>query len=168
MSKSKVITLTALIILAFGMTAIDNAVASEKNKAMVRRLLEEAYSKGNIAVGDELLNANVVFHNPDIEGIKRWKQFATMYRTAFPDLRIAVEDTIAEGDKVVARWRAWGTHKGDLRGIAPTGKQATWTGVATYRFAGGKIVEAWGCRDAIGLMRQLGFKLVPVSEKGGE
>lgn len=133
-------------------------MSTEENKATVRQIIEEAYSKGNLAVGDELLTANVVLHttSADIEGPEGWKQFVTAWRTPFPDLRIAVEDTIAEGDKVVARWTARGTHKGHLRSIAPTGKQVTVTGVAIYRFAGGKIEEMWALNDALGLMQQLG------------
>jgi len=75
----------------------------------------------------------VVGHNPEIGGIEGWKQFATAWRIAFPDLQITVEDIIGEGDKVVASWKATGTHKGDFQGIAPTGKPVTVTGVPLLR-----------------------------------
>jgi len=109
-------------------------------------------------VRGEWLTANVVVHTPgtDLEGRKGWKQYATMFLTTFPDLHIAVEDIIAEGDKVVACWTASGTHKGLLRRIGPTGKQVTFTGVTIYRFAGGKIEEGWALNDTLGLMQQLG------------
>lgn len=133
-------------------------MSTEQNKAIVRRFIDEAYNKGNLTVGDEWLAANVVFHTPDadIEGPEGWKQYASGFLTGFSDLVVSVEDTIAEGDKVVAHWTCRGKHTGELRGIVPTGKQATWTGIAIYRFAGGKIEEIRGWNDALGLMRQLG------------
>jgi len=128
----------------------------KNNKASVRRLLEEAYNKGNLSIGYELVAPNVVGHYPDMKGIEAWKQFAAAWRIAFPDLIISVEDIIGEGDKVVASWSARGTHQGDFQGIAPTGKQVIVTGVAIYRFIGDRIAEMWGWRDALGLMQQLG------------
>jgi len=122
----------------------------EENKSIVKLFLEEAYSKGNLKVGDEWLAANVVVHNPDadLEGIEAWKQYATVYLTTFPDLNIAVDDAIAEGDKVVVRWSA--------RGITPIGKEVKLTGIGIVRFAGGKIEEIWGCNNARDIMQQLG------------
>jgi predicted ester cyclase len=76
--------------------------------------------------------------------------------TAFPDLRLTVEEFITEGDKVVARWTSQATHKGDLMGIAPTGKQVKQTGIAIYHIVGGKVVEEWAERDMLGFMQQLG------------
>ena len=131
----------------------------EERRAIVCELLEEAYSKGNAAIGDKHLAFDSVFHTPpepDISGIENWKKFVIMWRTAFPDCILTVEDTIAEGDKVVASWSARATHKGELRGIAPTWKQVTISGVAIYRFVGNKIAEIWGWRDTFGLMQQLG------------
>ena len=80
----------------------------------------------------------------------------TLYRTAFPDVRLTVEDNIAEGETVTARWSCKGTHKGDLNGIAPTGKQCTISGISVARFTSGKISESWVNGDALGLMQQLG------------
>ena len=131
---------------------------TEENKAIAHQFLDEAYNKGNLTVGDEWLTANVVGHTTsgDLEGIESWKRYATMFLTAFPDFHLATDDVIAEGDKVVIRWTANGTHKGNLRNIPPTGKQVTLTGVAIYRFLGGKIAEMWGMNDALGLMQQIG------------
>src|SRR6266478_1279931 len=81
---------------------------------------------------------------------------ATLYRTAFPNIRLTVEDIIAEGETVVARWSCRGTHKGDLNGIAPTGKQVNITGVSIARFTNGKIFEGFVNWDALNLMQQLG------------
>lgn len=133
-------------------------MSTQENETLVRRFLEDAYNKGNLAVGDDLLTADCVFYVPTvIKGIAGWKQFATAFLTAFPeDLRITIEDIFAEGDKVAARWTAQGTHKGPLRGIAPTGKQVTWMGMGIYYLAGGKIREVWGLNDALGIMQQIG------------
>jgi predicted ester cyclase len=130
----------------------------QDNVAIVRRFLEEAYNRGNLAVGDEVLDAKCVFYVPNaIEGITGWKQFANAFLSAFPDdLNIIVEDIFAEGDRVAARWTARGTHKGPLRGIAPTGKQVIWVGMAIYHVPGGKIKEVWGLNDALGIMQQIG------------
>ena len=78
------------------------------------------------------------------------------FRAAFPDLRVKNEDVIAEGDKVVARWTARGTHNGALMNIPPTGKQVTLKGIDVLRIEGGKIVERWGEFDALGMLHQLG------------
>jgi steroid delta-isomerase-like uncharacterized protein len=133
-------------------------MSAERNKSIVQQFLDEAYNKGNLSVGDKWLAADCVLHfaSTDIKGLEGWKQFATMFLTAFPNLHVSIEDIVAEEDKVVARWTAHGTHKGPFRDIAPTGKHVTWMGIAIYRFAGGKIGEIWGLNDALGLMQQLG------------
>ena len=133
---------------------------SEQNKALVRRTLEEIWNKGNLAVADELIAPNHVAHDPASlnpgSGPEATKQQASTYRTAFPDLHITIEDQVAEGDQVVTRWTATGTHRGDLMGIAPTGKQMTITGINISRIAGGKAQEDWTNWDTIGMMQQLG------------
>jgi predicted ester cyclase len=80
----------------------------------------------------------------------------TLYRNAFADLRLTVEEMIAEGETVMARWSCRGVHKGDLNGIAPTGKQIAISGVSVVRFTGSKMVEGWINWDALSLMQQLG------------
>jgi steroid delta-isomerase-like uncharacterized protein len=133
---------------------------SETNKNVVRRLFEELWNKGNLSVADELFTANYDHHDPSTPDVGRGpeseKKRATLYRTAFPDLRLTIDDIIAEGETVMARWSCRGTHKGDLSGIAATGKQVTISGVAVARFTKGKMVEGWVNWDALGLMQQLG------------
>ncbi len=133
-------------------------MSTKQNKVIVYRFIDEAYNKRNLTVGDELLATDVVLHisNADIRGREGWKQYANGVLAGFSDIVISVEDTIAEGDKVVANWICHGSHTGELQGIAPTGKQATWTGIAIYRFAGGRIEEVWVWNDIWGMMRQLG------------
>ena len=133
---------------------------SENNKAIVRRLLEEFWNKGNLSLADELFAPNYEHHDastPDFgRGPESEKKRATLYRTAFPDVRLTIEDIIAEGETVMTRWSCRGIHKGDLRGIAPTGKQINISGVTIARLANGKFVEGWVNWDALGLMQQLG------------
>jgi steroid delta-isomerase-like uncharacterized protein len=133
---------------------------SEGNKNILRRLIEEVWNKGNLPVADELLAPTYVNHEPSTPDVGRGpeseKKRATLYRTAFPDFRLTIEDLTAEGEIVTARWSCRGTHKGDLSGIAPTGKQFNISGISIARFAGGKMVEGWVNWDALGLMQQLG------------
>jgi steroid delta-isomerase-like uncharacterized protein len=142
---------------------------SEQNKTVVRRLFDELWNKGNLSVADELFTPNYNHHDtstPDVgRGPDSEKKRATLYRTAFPDLRLMIEDIIAEGETVVARWSCRGTHKGDLNGIAPTGKQFTISGVSIARFSGGKMAEGWINWDALGLMQQLGVVPEPAKAK---
>lgn len=140
---------------------------SETNKNVFRRLIEEVWNKGNPKVTDELFTPNYTHHDastPDVgRGPDSEKKRATLYRAAFPDLRLTIEDIIAEGETVVARWSCRGTHRGDLSGISPTGKQVNITGVSIARFANGKMAEGWVNWDALGMMQQLG--VVPVLGK---
>ena len=89
-------------------------------------------------------------------GIDATKASIAAYRDAFPDLKLTVEEQIAEGDLVVTRWTARGTHQGELMGMAPTGKQATVTGITIDRLENGRIAESRTNWDALGLMQQLG------------
>jgi len=131
----------------------------EENKAIIRRNWEEAFNKGNLAVADEIMVPNYIYHGPggqELKGPEGFKQLITMFRTAFPDLRATVEDMFAEGDKVAHRVTLRGTQNGDLMGIAPTGKQVTVSATVISRFAGGKEVEAWSNIDMLAMMQQLG------------
>jgi ketosteroid isomerase-like protein len=111
-------------------------------------------------VTDELFAPTYAHHDastPDVgRGPESEKKRVTLYRSAFPDLRLTIEDIIAEGETVTARWSCRGTHKGELNGIAPTGKQFTISGVSIARFTNGKMAEGWVNWDALGLMQQLG------------
>jgi steroid delta-isomerase-like uncharacterized protein len=133
---------------------------SESNKAIVRRLFEEVWNKGNLQVADELFGPNYAHHDPSTPDVGRGpegeKKRATLYRNAFQDLRLTIEELFADGETVAVRWNCRGTHKGELSGLAPTGKQISITGISIARFAGGKMVEGWVNWDALGLMQQLG------------
>ena len=134
---------------------------SEQNKALARRGIEEVWNQGKLATIDELTAPNATFLDPNVPGGKftgpeGMKQFVQIYTTAFPDAHIKVEDQVAEGDKVVTRWTATGTHKGDLMGIKPTNKFATVTGINVARYQNGKVVESWASYDMLGMLQQLG------------
>jgi steroid delta-isomerase-like uncharacterized protein len=129
----------------------------EENKALIRRLVEEGWNKRNLALVDELY-ADCVYHSPATGEIKgeALKQFLASMLAAFPDIRFTIEDLVAEGDKLVTRWSCTGTHLGELVGLAPTGKQVTFSGMAIIRIVDGKIVEQWEESDALGILQQLG------------
>jgi steroid delta-isomerase-like uncharacterized protein len=133
---------------------------SEENKALVRRQEEELFGGGNLDVADEIYAPDYVGHDPsnpeEVRGLQAAKQAAADYRRAFPDLRVTVEELIAEEDKVAARLRVRGTHLGDLNGIAPTGRRVDFTGIVISRVEGGRIAEDWANFDDLGMMRQLG------------
>jgi steroid delta-isomerase-like uncharacterized protein len=133
---------------------------SADTKAIARRFLEEAFNSGNLDVVDELVAPEFVNHDAALPepgvGIEAAKASITGYREAFPDLRLTIELQLAEGEYVTTRWSARGTHQGNLMGMAPTGKQATVTGITIDRIVDGRFVESWTNWDTLGLMQQLG------------
>jgi predicted ester cyclase len=117
---------------------------SAQSVSMVRRAIEEAVNKGNLAVIDEVVDPTYVYREPtvgEMKGPEGLKQLVTSYRNAFPDLRLTIEDQIDGGNKVVTRWTGKGIHRGELFGTAPTGKEVTVTGIIITRVENGKIVE---------------------------
>ena len=132
---------------------------SEKYKTLSRRVNEECFNRGNLSVADELLAADYVDHAapPGLPaGVEGFKQLVAIYRTAFPDLHVTIEDQIAEGDKLATRFTASGTHQGELMGIAPSGKTIAVSGIAIERMVDNKIVEHWLVSDQLGMLQQLG------------
>ena len=140
---------------------------SSENKQVVRKLFNDFLSKGNLAVADEIIAANHVHHDPATpdfgKGPEGQKQTISLYRTAFPDLQFKIDQIIEADDFVTTRYTSTGTHKGELRGIAPTNKTIKVEGMAINRISRGGIVETWVIWDALGLMQQLG--VVPALEK---
>jgi steroid delta-isomerase-like uncharacterized protein len=133
---------------------------SEENKALVRRWYEELFNEGNLDVADEIVSSNHISHDPTLPdlpvGPDGQKQLVNFYRGAFPDARIAIEDQMAEGDKVTTRWTGRGNHQGELMGVAPTGNQVSVSGISISRISEGKIEETWTIYDALGMMQQIG------------
>ena len=143
-------------------------MSTEENKAVARREIEELYNKGgNLDVAEEIYAPDYIGHEPTagtIRGAEGAKRFAATMRSAFPDITCTVEDQVAEGERVVTRFTARGTHYGETDGLGPaTGNRMEITGVAIERFTEGKIVEDWSTFDALGMMQQLG--LVPELEQ---
>ena len=134
-------------------------MSSEQNKAIVRRLFEEPW-KGNLKVVDELIDRKYVGYDPSnpepLRGPDGFKEFVSAYREAYPDVRITVNDQIAEGDKVATRWTGRGKHDGELMGISPTGKQVTVSGLTFSRLENGTVIEEYTNWDTFGMMQQLG------------
>jgi steroid delta-isomerase-like uncharacterized protein len=131
---------------------------SERNKAHIRRVIEEVYNRGDLGVVDEVAASDLVIHasSQDIRGRDGAKQYVAALRAGFPDLHIIIEDQVAEGDMVVTRWTARGTHAGEFQGIPATGKKVQLAGTDIDRVIGGKVVECWAHVDELGLLRQLG------------
>jgi len=133
--------------------------AEESNKAIMRRFWD-VWEQGNINLLDELLAPDYVNHTlatPDLpRGPEGVKEVVSMFRNAMPDLRVVVEDMIAEGDKVATRYALEGTHRGELFGIPPTGQRLSIKSITVERVSEGKIVEHWRNTDELGMMRQLG------------
>ena len=133
-------------------------MSAAANKALVRRFVEQVISQGNLAVVDELVAGDYVYHGPGMQvgGPDGLKQLFTMLRAAFPDWQETLEDLIADGDEVVFRVTGHGTHQGEFMGLPPTGKRVTVAGIDLVRIEAGKLSEHWANFDQLGLLQQLG------------
>jgi steroid delta-isomerase-like uncharacterized protein len=131
---------------------------SESNKQLSRRFTE-LFSTDDASSAESVFAEDVVVHGvaaEDLQGVEAVKGFIAAYRQAFPDARSSVEDQVAEGAKVVTRWRARGTHAGPLGDLPASGRRFDVGGMTIERFAGGRIAEIWVARDELGLLRQIG------------
>ena len=133
---------------------------SEENKALVRRWFEELFNQGNLDVADEIVAQDHTLHDPTLpdlpSGPEGDKRIVSLYHGAFPDADITVEDLLAEGDSVAARWVGRGTHQGELMGVPASGNRVEVAGITVYRISGGKIAETWTNYDVMGMMQQIG------------
>ncbi|GGM16575.1 hypothetical protein GCM10010129_70950 [Streptomyces fumigatiscleroticus] len=139
-----------------------SAAEAAGNKALFMRF-HSAVNSGDVErvsrTIDEVFEPDVLFHAPvpmEATGARALKQVWTVLLRAFPDIHVAVEDVIAEGDKVVSRNTVTGTHRGEYRGLPPTGTSVTYDEIFILRFAGGRIAEIWGVVDVFSQLRQLG------------
>ncbi|MCG3157302.1 MAG: hypothetical protein DKINENOH_03934 [bacterium] len=171
MSSNRVLSSLVVILLALGVRTAEVAAqsAEEANTAAIKRFYEEVMGKGNMKVIDELVADNFVEHyapDPKMPANKAGlKQMMGMFRTAFPDLQVTVEDIIAKGDKVWAYTTMRGTHQGEFMGLAATGKKIEVKSVDIVRFVNGKAVEHWGLNDDYTMMMQLGMLPAPGQEE---
>ena len=154
-------------VLREGMHALQHGFSrvSEEHKTVVRRYIAAIWHHGQIEAIEEMIAPTFVHHTSHTvgdadheihapEGVRR---LVTAWRSAFPDLHFTLEDLLVAGDTVIVRWTCRGTHHGVFRGMAPTGKRVTFTGISIYRIAQGKIVEQWTAEDGVSLYQQLGI-----------
>jgi steroid delta-isomerase-like uncharacterized protein len=136
------------------------AMDTDDNKRVVRRFIDALFTDGDLGAVDEYLADDFVNHDPpiglpnDAEGMRT---AGSMFRAAFPDWHSDLHALVAEGDIVVERFTAAGTHRGELLGVAPTGKVVELRGINIFRLRDGRITERWGRLDELGLFRQLGL-----------
>lgn len=136
------------------------ASSLEQNKALMRSYIEEAWNKGDFEFIDKNFSSDFVNHgtfpgqSTDRDGVK-W--VINNIRNAIPDVHFTMEDMIAEGDKVVTRWLAKGTHKGDLMGAKPTGNKISVSATVIDRIKDGKVIEHWANRDDLSFLQQIGL-----------
>ena len=135
-------------------------MSAQKNKALVRRFVDEVQSAGNIDALDEICSPDFVNHSAppgvpsNCEGVK---QLTAMFRQAFSDSYFTIEEMMSEGDKVATRKTFHGTHQGEFMGILPTGQQVSMGLIDIVRIADGRVVEHWSMGDNLGMMQQLGI-----------
>ena len=154
-------TLTTLPL--HGQTTID------QNKITARRWSEELWSRGNVAVADEIIAADYVRHDPGdpfpARGQEDVKRIVMMLRSMLPDFHIEVDAMIAEGDYVVSRYTATATDTAGYMGRPATGKSIRTAAIQIFRFSNGKIVESWAARDDLGTLIQLGHIPAPNTKR---
>jgi predicted ester cyclase len=137
------------------------------------RRFHDAVNRGSLdaiaSAIDEVVAPDLLFHTRaplSATGVDALKQVWVVLLRAFPDIHVAIEDEIAAGDKVVYRNTVTGTHLGEYRGIAPTGKPISYDEIFIVRFAGGRIAELWGVVDVFAQMQQIGAIPGPVADAG--
>lgn len=144
----------------------------EDNKALVRRLYEECWSKGKLDSMEDIYTRECTFHDPVFPqlgmGVEAMRRHIQMSRNAFPDLRFSVDDVIAEKEEVVVHWTARGTQQGQFLGVAPTNRNATVSGTSIFRIKNGKINEQWVDWNALTLLEQLGAATAPRQTVGAQ
>src|SRR5262245_57623344 len=139
-------------------------MSTEENKALTRRLFEEGINQNKPGVFDELIAPNFVIYDPPLgmkSGLEGFRQQFAVFREAFPDIHVTIEEELADGDSVIHRSYVTGTHTGVFQGIAPTWKQVHVKYIDIWRVANGKMTENWVQLDQLGLMQQLGVLPTP-------
>jgi predicted ester cyclase len=132
---------------------------TEQNKSTYRAFIQRVFNEGRLDVLDEFLAPTYQIQDappgtpPGAEGVK---YAVSLFRDAFPDLEITLDDVVAERDSVAARSTLRGTHRGTFFGIAPTGKTVSVTSLTMVRLVNGRLVESWVKNDTASLMSQLG------------
>ncbi len=143
---------------------------AETNKAIVRRFYTEVWNEKQLDILEETHHPHWTHQDPSepagLHGGPAGNRARLAYlMSAFPDIHYTLDDLIAEGDLVVARFTVRGTHQGNFAGIPATGKQVAMAGIIIHRIQEGKIIEDWVVRDTLGLMQQLGVIPMPGKEQ---
>ncbi len=142
-------------------------MSETENVAAAKRLYEEVFTGGDIAVLNSIAIDDLVFHDPTMKefrgGLQTFKEREAMFFNAFPDKKSTIDDLIPNGDKVVVRWTTTGTHQNELPGVAPTLKPINVSGISILRFDNGKIAEIWQYWDELALLNQLGVQVPKVA-----
>ena len=141
-------------------------MGTEENKKLIRYLIDEALNKGNLAVADKHFASDYVVHIPSRpddgrRGPQIFKDVIGMWRAAFSDWHLTIENLVAEGDFVANRFTTRGTHTGPMMGIPPTGKTMVVHGQELHRLANGQVAETWVCDDIPSILQQLGIVQPP-------
>lgn len=138
---------------------------SQHSKAVVQDVYERVWNEGDLDAIDELYSESFVGHvagqSEPLRGPAALRGFVAMMRSAFSDLEMTIERQVAEGGLVATHWRASGTHNGELMGVAATGRPVTLSGMNFNLIDDGRVVEAWGVFDALGMLEQLGAVSLP-------
>lgn len=130
----------------------------DANKDVIRQFTDELWHKHNLDIIDKVFHEDAIIHSPfNIkQGRITMRDAADKWLESFPDLEIEINDLISEEDKVVARWRARGTHTGSFFDTTPTHKEVTFSGVTTFEFKAGRVAEYWALVDMNAILAQLG------------
>lgn len=171
MSKIALLFSSVIFATACSLCCQGQARTLSENEAVVLRSERELWSKGDLAVADELYSPKYVCHfvvGPEWKGLKGIKDAVANHRRSFPDWHEKVDDIVAEGNEVVIRFTSTGTQLGEFQGIAPTGRKVQIQEMAIFRLSHGKIIEQWGMPDIHGLLAQLRApNLAPTRSPGG-
>jgi predicted ester cyclase len=147
-----------IVLMGFMAEGESKTAVTEENKAIIGRL-SELWNTGNLAIADEIFDADFVNHDPNNPGVtnsESYKGYVPVVRIGFPDFHVATDDLVAEGEKVAFRWTIIATHQGELMGMPATGIQVVWVGMTVAHLVDGKVVEMWWAHDTLGMLQQLG------------
>ena len=142
---------------------------TQQNEDRIRAFVQQCVNTDGVQALDRFVAEDVLVHPgtpgaaPATEGIASLREAFRGFHQAFPDLLITLDDVLATGEKVAARWTARGTHRSEFLGIAPTGIQVHWGGTDIYRLVDGKVLEWWRNEDLVELLKQLGHDPLPLS-----
>ena len=134
-------------------------MSNDQVRAVIHRVVKDIFHGKNLALVDELYTADFVGHQiapPLPKDRSGQKQMLAYFFSVFPDLQLVFEDEIVEGSKLAGRGYFTGTHRGEFKGIAPTGKKVRVEYQDLWRVEGGRVAEYWGTVDYLGLLQQLG------------